>query len=76
MTVTKTSKTGSDEELAVPVEDGNDILKQCAGGCGKVVLFFGTNLADDWGAGVEGSLCLECRSKPLRHVPEGEKDGA
>jgi fermentation-respiration switch protein FrsA (DUF1100 family) len=72
LSVTKTS--GSVEEYeadaAVPVEDGNDLLRECAGKCGKKILFFGFLDSSDWGEGVEGALCVECRSKPLKHIPE------
>lgn len=40
-------------------ETGDDILILCAGKCGKKILTFGISES-------EGSLCLECLSKPLR----------
>lgn len=72
LTVTKTSgSVGSPEvDVGVPVEDGNDLLRECAGGCGKKILFFGFPEPGEWGEQVEGSLCVECRSKPLKHTPK------
>lgn len=59
-----------EKDAAVPVEDGNDLLRVCAGGCGKKILFFGfPETGVEWSAEVEGSLCLECRSSPLKHTP-------
>lgn len=71
LTVTKTSGSLVDHESdsAEAVEDGNDLLKECGGGCGKKILFFGFPESQEWPEGVEGALCVECRSKPLRHVP-------
>lgn len=72
LTTTKTSGSVEDFEIdiAVPVEDGNDLLRLCAGKCGKKILFFGFPGSDDWAEGVEGALCVECRSKPLKHIPK------
>lgn len=45
-------------------EDGSDILRDCAGGCGqKIFIFAGT--VEDWGANVEVAHCLPCRVKLL-----------
>ena len=57
-----------DELLAVDVEledDGSDILKECFGGCGKKILIFGPGLSEEWGDGVAGALCLECKAKSI-----------
>lgn len=59
---------------ATVVEDGADILRICAGGCEKKILFFGfLETGVEWGAEVEGALCLECRAKPLKHTPVNVK---
>lgn len=72
MTVTRTSGSVEDFEIdvAVPVDDGNDLLKDCAGGCGKKILFFGFPGSADWGEELEGSLCIDCRSKTFKHTPK------
>lgn len=71
--VTKT-QSGSlppdDPDAGVPVEDGSDILRECAGGCGQKILVFGPQ-PDDWGEGVAGAFCLECRSRPFKVGKEG-----
>ena len=39
-------------------ESGNDLLVDCAGGCGKKILnFFSTYT---WADGVTSAMCLEC----------------
>jgi hypothetical protein len=75
LSVTKISgsTSGDDRDLVVPVEDGGDLLRECAGGCGKKILFFGFPKNKDWGSQLEGALCVECRSKPLKHVAGKEK---
>lgn len=62
--------TEIDSNAAVPVEDGADILRICAGGCGKKILFFGfPETGVEWSAEVAGALCLECTAHPLKHTP-------
>lgn len=70
VTVTKTSGSLDDADLAVPVDGPEDILRDCAGGCGQKVLFFGFPPPGEWSDQVEGALCLTCRAKPLAHTPE------
>ena len=72
LSTTKLSGSTSDDNLAVAVEDGNDILRECAGGCGKKILFFGFPDENDWGENLDGALCLECKSNPLKHTPYQE----
>lgn len=75
LTVTRVSGSGGhtdDEDIAVPVDDGNDLLVECSGGCGKKILSFGFPESSDWGDSTEGALCLECRALPLKHTPVGE----
>lgn len=49
------------------IDDGSDILTECAGGCGKKILFFGHPVSNDWGDGIDGAFCLECRTASLSH---------
>lgn len=77
MALTVTKKSGSvgipdiDVDVEIPVDDGNDLLKECTGGCGKKILFFGfPDDESEWGDGVEGAYCIDCRSKPLKHTPK------
>jgi len=71
MILTTTRLSGSaentdEENVAVPVEDGNDILHFCPGGCKKKVLFFGFNTDSDWGDQLNDSMCIECRSRLIK----------
>lgn len=69
-------QTGFEQET-VAMSSGSDadsiafeMLRPCMGGCGQKILFFGfPENKEDWGSQVEGTLCLECRSKPLKHIP-------
>lgn len=70
LAVTKSSGSKDDKDLAVPVEDGSDLLHECAGGCGNKILMFGVLNMEDWGRAAEGALCLECKMKPLKHDPK------
>lgn len=75
LTVTRTSGSAHDDadiDIAVPVDDGSDMLIECAGGCKKKILFFGFEKSEDWGEGVEGALCIDCRARPLKHASGSE----
>lgn len=64
------SAEANEKDIAIVVEDGNDLLRTCAGGCGKKILFFGfPETGIEWSREVEGALCLECRASPLKHTP-------
>lgn len=55
-----------DDVLVVDIEleTGNDLLKECAGGCRqKILTFFGSS--ENWGENVEASYCLDCRARLL-----------
>ena len=70
MALTIVKNSGSvqrdDPDEAVEVDDGSDLLVVCAGGCGKKILFFDFPRTTEWGDATEGTLCLECKSRPLR----------
>lgn len=76
LSVTKASGSVSDhhddDDLAVVVDEADDILQPCAGGCGKKILSFGFSGDSDWGEKMAGTLCIECLAKPLKHEPAGE----
>lgn len=62
------------ESLATSGQDSaeseSDILRPCAGECGQKILFFGfPGTGEEWTKEIEGALCMECRSKPLKHIP-------
>ena len=68
LSITKKSGSVASEELdaAVPVEDGNDILKLCPGGCKKKVLFFGFSGSADWGEQLDNAMCIDCKTRLLK----------
>ena len=49
-----------------PEENGNDLLRECAGKCGKKILFFGLSADADWKDAIDGAFCLDCRAKLLK----------
>lgn len=55
----------SEDVLVVDVEleTGDDLLRDCLGGCRQKILVFGVAQAGDWGDGVVGAYCLECRAR-------------
>lgn len=63
--------TGSQPAAEVDIskeayEEGNTVLMECFGGCKKKILIFGPVDAKDWGEGMDGALCLECKAKGLK----------
>ncbi len=73
LSIIKTSGTlptdVEEDHKTTSIDDGSDLLRECAGGCGKKILFFGfPEIGSNWGAEVEGTLCLECSSSHLKHA--------
>jgi hypothetical protein len=69
LTMVKNSGSlSSDDELdiAVEVDDGDDLLKLCAGGCGQKILVFSLE-SENWGEHIDGALCLECKTKQITY---------
>jgi hypothetical protein len=69
LTMVKNSGSLSpDDELDIGVEidNGDDLLKLCAGGCGQKILAFAVS-SDDWGEHIDGALCLECKTKQITY---------
>ena len=65
MLVTKKDYDADDSDLAVIVDDGNDLLIDCAGGCKKKILSFGTKKKGKRKNDLEGHFCIDCLSKKL-----------
>ena len=71
-TVIKNSGSVSveDNDMAVTVDDPNELLRLCPGGCKKMILFFGDdNVVSgsvDWAEQISNMMCLDCRAKLLK----------
>jgi len=72
LSITKNSGSISSDELdvdiAVLVEDGEDILRLCPGGCKKKILFFGFDAQSekDWGEQLDDMMCIDCKTRIMR----------
>ncbi len=68
MSITRNSGSAAndDTDLGVPVEDGNDILRLCPGGCKKKILFFGFDPELDWGDQLADAMCIDCKTRLLK----------
>jgi len=60
-----TSGSATEEEfMELVIDEGDDILRPCAGLCGQKILYFemGSD-QDSWENRTDGAYCLECRAK-------------
>jgi len=68
----KNSGSAEDSDMAIIVDDPDELLRLCPGGCKKKILFFGDdNVASgsvDWADQINNMMCLDCRANLLRSV--------
>lgn len=81
LSITRTSGSVDlmEDDWAEEVDDGNDLLRECEGGCGKKILFFSSprpkkSKKKFTPEELEQLMCLECRSKPLKQKGSADDD--